>query len=148
MQTHSSRLSTKQPQKRQSTKKESSFTVESLEVQKRYSRLLSELRALLNRLHSNKLVFNYGSKVITAKPVDIVRVLSEWSQNDSIDLAIRNIIINTILSSENKQSGSGVLCAYHLINRTQKVDIQKTVDISGPAAPCRDSALRRSPLSP
>ena len=125
MQTHSSRLSTKQPQKRQSTKKESSFTVESLEVQKRYSRLLSELRVLLNRLHSNKLVFNYGSKVITAKPVDIVRVLSEWSRNDSIDLAIRNIIINTILSSENKQAGSGVLCAYHLINRTQQIDIQK-----------------------
>jgi len=44
-------------------------------------------------------------------------VLSGWSQNDPLDLAIRNIIINSILSAENKQIGAGIICAYLLINR-------------------------------
>ena len=85
-------------------------------IRKRYSALIKELATLLCKMHRGSLVFNYGSKAISSTPADLVRVLSEWSQNDLVDLTIRNIIVDTILSSENKQIGSGIICALSLIN--------------------------------
>jgi len=86
-------------------------------IRRRYQKLLKELSVLIQRLHNSQLVFNYGEKVSGTKPADLVRVLSEWSQKDFIDLAIRNIIVDTILSSENKQIGSGIICALSLLSQ-------------------------------
>lgn len=83
---------------------------------------------LLTSLHKGELVFNYNGRALNAKPSDLVRVLSEWSQKDSLDLSIRNIIVNTILSSENKQIGSGIICALALTQQGTdllKVDVEK-----------------------
>lgn len=86
------------------------------EIQKRFRRLSLDLKTLLYKLHTDRLVFNYGQKVATAKPADLVRVLSEWSQSDPLDLTIRNIMVDTIVSSENKQIGSGIICALSLLS--------------------------------
>ena len=80
-------------------------------VQHRYHRIKKDLHRLLVDLHKGSLVFNYNGKVINARPADLVRVLSEWSQSNSLDTSIRNIVINSIVSSENRQIGSGVICA-------------------------------------
>ena len=79
-----------------------------------YDRLAKDLRRILCKLHSNDLVFNYGEKVAIAKPCDLVRVLAEWSQDDVLDLTIRNLIVDAVLSSENKTVGSGMVCAMAL----------------------------------
>ena len=80
-------------------------------VKHRYHRIKKDLHHLLVDLHKGNLVFNYNGKVINARPADLIRVLSEWSQSNSLDVSIRNIVINSIVSSENRQIGSGVICA-------------------------------------
>jgi hypothetical protein len=76
-----------------------------------YGRLIIDLRRVLRKLHKNDLIFNYGQKVAIAKPCDLVRVLAEWSQDDVLDLTIRNLIVDAVVSSENKVVGSGLICA-------------------------------------
>ena len=77
----------------------------------------AELRQIIQKIHTDEMVLNYGSQVTAAKPIDLIRVLSEWSQKDVLDLTIRNIIANSILSSENKQIGSGIICACSILQR-------------------------------
>ena len=98
----------------QSTKviKPYTLNIEGALLRKRYKIMINDLEQLLIRLDSGKLVFNYGEKVCPAKPADLIRVLSEWSQSDLVDLTIRNIIVDTILSSENKQIGSVLSVPY------------------------------------
>ena len=80
-----------------------------------YKSLVRKLAGLIQKMHGNELVFNYGEKVTTARPTDLVRVLSEWSQDDLVDHTMRNIIVDAILSSENKLVGSGIICALALV---------------------------------
>lgn len=76
-----------------------------------YKRLTSDLHRVLEKMHRDDLVFNYGQKVAMAKPCDLVRVLAEWSQDDILDLTVRNLIVDAVISSENKVVGSGLICA-------------------------------------
>ena len=89
--------------------------------------MLKELKALLCKLYDGRLVFNYGEKVAKSMPSDLIRVLSGWSQNDLVNLTLRNIIVDSIVSSENKQIGSGIICALTLLSNNDKLDI----DLSG-----------------
>ena len=84
-------------------------------VRRRYQSMKKELRQIIHKLHTDQLVLNYGSRVTAAKPADLIRVISEWSQKDVLDLAIRNIIVDAILSSENKQIGAGIVCACRIL---------------------------------
>jgi hypothetical protein len=85
--------------------------------------MLKELKALLCKLYDGRLVFNYGEKVAKSVPSDLIRVLSDWSQNDFVNLTLRNIIVDSIVSSENKQVGSGIICALTLLSGNDKLDI-------------------------
>ena len=95
-------------------------------IKKRFNALLKELHTLLCKLYEGKLVFNYGEKVTKSVPADLIRVLSEWSQNDFVDLTLRNIIVDSIVSSENKQTGSGIICALALLNNLDNLDSSVT----------------------
>ena len=97
--------------------------VEGSLIKKRYDIILKELRILLCKLYEGRLVFNYGEKVAKSMPSDLIRVLSEWPQNDFINLTLRNIIVDSIVSSENKQIGSGIICALTLLSDINKPDI-------------------------
>ena len=94
--------------------KKSSQIYDSGIVKSRSQKLTSSLYHLIDSLNKGQLSFNYGGKIVNAVPADAVRVLSEWSQNDSIGHSLRNIIVNAVLSSENKQIGSGIICALAL----------------------------------
>ena len=83
-------------------------------IKSRYHRVTSDLYHLLVSLHKGSLTFNYNGKVINAVPADVVRVVSQWSQSNSISLSLRNIIVSAVLSSENQQIGSGIICALAL----------------------------------
>jgi len=92
-------------------------TISGDDIRKRYRSLLKELASLYLKMDRGTLVFNYGERVANTKPADLVRVLSEWSQKDLVDLSIRNIIVDAILSSENKQIGSGIICLLSLLHK-------------------------------
>ena len=110
-----------QASQKHSTKSVHTTVVSENIIRARYVYLLKELSSMLFKLHTDALILNYGTRVTTARPADLIRVLSEWSQKDSLDLAIRNIIINAILSAENKQVGAGIICA-HLLAHKHKID--------------------------
>ncbi len=84
-------------------------------VRRRYQTLKKELRQIIQKLHTDQLVLNYGPKVAAATPADLIRVISEWPQKDVLDLTIRNIMVDAILASENKQIGAGIICACSLL---------------------------------
>ena len=121
MQNQSSSYLEKKHPKKQCTKIYSNIANEE-EIRHRTSRILKDLSKVLKSLHNNGRVFNYDSKVITAKPCDLIRVVSGWSQKDTLDLTIRNIIISSILTAENRQAGSGMVCAAKLISPGSQKD--------------------------
>tara|TARA_Y100000034_G_scaffold118622_1_gene159477 strand:- start:1038 stop:2213 length:1176 start_codon:yes stop_codon:yes gene_type:complete len=79
-------------------------------------RVLKEFKKLIERLENEKQVFSYGGRLIKATQSDLTRIISEWPQNDSFDLSIRNIILNGIITSEGTSPGSGISYVRHLIN--------------------------------
>ena len=68
------------------------------QIDKRIKKILSRTHDLCEKLDKGTLTFSYGNRPVRALPSDVLRVVSEWDQNDLSDLAIRNIILNTILS--------------------------------------------------
>jgi len=76
------------------------------------------------------LTFGYGGKPVRALPADIIRVVSEWPQNDPNDLAIRNIILNCIVSSEIKTPGSGFTFMNCLSSKNENVRAVLRSDMS------------------
>lgn len=68
-------------------------------------------------------MLNYGTRVTTAKPADLVRILASWAQADQVELALRSMLLSAILSAEKRQVGAGLVCAQLLTqgSRPQKV---------------------------
>ena len=77
------------------------------QLEKKTKAILAKTHELCSKLDVGSLTFSYGNRPVRALPTDIVRVLSEWDQNDLSDLTMRNIILNTILSLEIKAAYSG-----------------------------------------
>ena len=105
--------------------------------QKRYTSLVSSSKkeinlsvAIAKRDIENILrecIAGHGSFLIRDKmsracPVDFLRALSEWSRNNSLDVAIRNIIISSLFSSEVKQGGSAIISAMMLTDEVEVVE--------------------------
>ena len=99
----------------------------------RKTRVLKEFKKLIERLENGKLSFSYGGRLIKATQSDLIRVISEWSQNDSFDLSIRNIILSGIVTSDETSPGSGISYVKHLIN-----DLDLTVQDSFFRSEARD----------
>ena len=71
------------------------------------NKVLRDVVSSSRALESGSSVFFYGGRPIRAVPADIVRTISESSQDDSRSLLIRNIILNTVMSLETTSSYSG-----------------------------------------
>jgi hypothetical protein len=82
---------------------------------------MKQLEALLCKLHNGSLIYNYGTRVTVAKPIDLVRVMASWKTEDAVDLTIKNILISTVLSAEKRQVGAGIVCAQQLISKQEAV---------------------------
>ena len=98
-------------------------------LEKAVSLVSKESIKLLGKLESGELSFNYGGRPVKATFSDIVRVISEWPQNDLNALTIRNIMLNAILSSEIKSAGSGLIALSMYANNTLDGSIRKRVEI-------------------
>jgi hypothetical protein len=82
---------------------------------------MKQLEVLLCKLHSGSLIYNYGTRVAIAKPIDLVRVMASWKTEDAVDLTIKNILISSVLSAEKRQVGAGMVCAQQLISLQEAV---------------------------
>lgn len=109
--------------------------VSDLDVQHAYSQLLVELKQLLRKLYSKKLVFNFGEKVAIAQAADLVRTLAEWKQEDFTSLTLRNILVDAIVMAEKRQVGAGLVCIESLLGisdipkeRTRRRSVRADLD--------------------
>tara|TARA_Y100000592_G_C5450064_1_gene308240 strand:- start:153 stop:1322 length:1170 start_codon:yes stop_codon:yes gene_type:complete len=98
-------------------------------LEKAVSLVSKESIKLLGKLESGELSFNYGGRPVKATFSDIIRVISEWPQNDLNALTIRNIILNAILSSEIKSAGSGLIALSMYANNALDGSVRKRVEI-------------------
>jgi len=69
------------------------------------------LSNLLYKLHTQSLVLNYGTRITPAKPIDIVRAMASWKEKDRADLTLKNIMINSVISADQRHAGAGIACA-------------------------------------
>ena len=72
-----------------------------------YSKVIASLRDSLESLEAGKLSFNFKGRPVKAVSADVVRIVSELPQNDSLGLALRNIILEGLVSTEDHSVGSG-----------------------------------------
>ena len=101
-------------ERRRFTNSPSSVLVDEKIIKNRTSIILRKLSTLLEKLHTDALILNYGTRLTPAKPADLVRVLASSLDEDSLDHTLRNIIISAILSAERMHVGAGIVCAYLL----------------------------------
>ena len=107
----------------------SSILVDNSNIEKIVTKVTKENIKLLDRLKKGELSFNYGGRPIKATNSDIVRVVSEWPQNDLNVLTIRNIILNAVLSSEIKSAGSGVIAMSMFVRPKSRVTVKNRVEL-------------------
>jgi len=77
------------------------------EIKKAYIKVVKTLQDSMNSLESGKLTFNFKGRPVKAVSSDIIRIVSELPQDDSLGIALRNIILEGLMSSEDHSVGSG-----------------------------------------
>lgn len=87
------------------------------EVERKKTKVLSRFMEKSASLFSGDLTFYYGGRPVRGTSSDIVRMTSELSQNDLESLAIRNIILNTLMSLETTSTFSGACFARYLLGQ-------------------------------
>lgn len=70
-----------------------------------------EVSEILISIRDRKAVVSYKGQIVTALPTDFVRLLAEWSSSSKTDLAVRNIVLSSLFSAEEKCAGSAFLAA-------------------------------------
>ncbi len=64
--------------------------------------------------------FCFSNKTTQCQSIDIVRWLSEMSSDSPGGNTLRNLLLNALVSSESKQSSSGVICGQILLDTIQQ----------------------------
>lgn len=100
-----------QKRKNSTTKDPPEIISSKKEINRRIRRLKGELSNLLYKLHTQSLVLNYGTRITPAKPIDIVRAMASWKEKDRADLTLKNIMINSVISADQRHAGAGIACA-------------------------------------
>ena len=79
------------------------------EIKSAFYKIATRIQSSLERLNSGSLTFNYNGKPTKAVSADVIRIVSELPQNDPLELALRNIILEGVVSSEDHSVGSGYI---------------------------------------
>ena len=64
--------------------------------------------------------FCFDNKTTQCQSIDIVRWLSEMSSDASGGNTLRNLLLNSLVSSESKQSSSGIICGQILLDTLEE----------------------------
>ena len=81
------------------------------QIEKPVSKYLSSLKKQILLLEEGRLTFYYGGRPVRAQKSDIVRVISQTKPSTKIDLGVRNIILEAVMTAESLAVGSGFLTA-------------------------------------
>lgn len=112
-------------------------------------RAKKELSEIINKCLSHASVIYYDDKAVTCTKVEFCRMLSEWSRKTSLDKAMRNIIINAFLSSEQLLGSSGIISCMMFVDKVEVIskkrnvfeeDIRKIIDCWMPSGLSRKIA--------
>ena len=76
------------------------------------------------------MTFSYGGLPIRAMPADIVRVISQTDTNNQIESVYRNILLNSIISSELTSPYSGILFLDMLSSKLPKLTFKTRAERS------------------
>ena len=96
------------------------------------TKTLLSTQKLLDSMLEGRQFFTFGDRVVNCQKIDVVRWLTELNSVELGGLALRNLIVNSVVSSEFKQGGSGVICLItltYLLKRysQDKASLNKTV---------------------
>ena len=80
----------------------------------------SELESIIDSCVNSTGVISYHEKIITAQKCDFHRMLLEWSRESKLDSAIRNLLLSSFYSIEEKMGGAALLAAMLLV---EKLDV-------------------------
>tara|TARA_B100000941_G_scaffold254242_1_gene202344 strand:+ start:30 stop:1463 length:1434 start_codon:yes stop_codon:yes gene_type:complete len=85
--------------------------------------LLNSAEEKVGDLLGHRLSFLYGENLIKALPIDALRIVTEMVSDDSNNQALKNLLINTIVTSERLWAGSGIISLMVFIEASK--DLQK-----------------------
>lgn len=112
------------------------------DIESSTKRAKKEIKEILFSLREGKSIFRYNGQIVTSLPCDFPRILVEWNRSSDVDQSIRHIILSSLLSSEEKVSGSalflaGLWCSEEFSekipkrSRSKYKDVQKCLDYLG-----------------
>ncbi len=101
-------------------KKENEYSiVVSNDIDRHISSVFKKLRDILYALDSGTLTYHYGGRPVRAQKIDIVRVISQTQFNNNVELGIRNIILEGVVSGESFAIGAGYLSLKMLLEKKE-----------------------------
>ena len=86
--------------------------------------VFSKIRKYIKKLKSGSLTFSYSGRPIRAQKVDVVRILSQINFENSAELCVRNIILESVLSAESFAVGSGFLVLENILGLSSNSSYQ------------------------
>lgn len=72
------------------------------DISSSFYKSFKKVNDLKDKIEEGSLVFDYGGRLIRAKPVDIIRVISQSKKSNSLDLCTKNIILNSLITMESR----------------------------------------------
>lgn len=90
-------------------KKTFNSSIVSKDTDKKVFSFLQQIRKKITDLENGTLSFHYGGRPVRAQKCDIIRVISSTNVSNTLELGIRNIVLEAVLSSETLSAGSGYL---------------------------------------
>ena len=89
------------------------------EIDLKIQTLLSEAQEKVDGLLGRKLSFLYGDNPIQAAPSDALRIITELVSDDPRDQTLKNLLLNTIVTSESLWAGSGFISLLVLLEASK-----------------------------
>ena len=89
------------------------------EIDSKLQILLNEVQEKVDGLLNCQLSFLYGNSPIQANPSDALRVVSEMISDDSDMQTLKNLLINTVVTSESLWAGSGFISLIVLLEASR-----------------------------
>ena len=71
--------------------------------------LLDSVEEKVGDLLGRRLSFLYGENLVKALPIDALRIVTEMVSDDSNNQALKNLLVNTIVTSERLCAGAGII---------------------------------------
>ncbi len=91
------------------------------DVNKKFLTYITTLDDQVDLLLKGKSTLVFESGVVGLAPIDVLRMIGECPLNDSSNVILRNVLINSILASENMWGGSGIITAVTFLETSKEL---------------------------